>query len=282
MSLKTRADIQREGADQTRPWLFLGLTLGLSWALGFLAAGIQQEVGAGLVLTLRYLSGLTPFALAAALIHLKGDRTLQRDFWKRIVDFRRISPFWYLVVFGFVPIKAGLAASLDLLLGGTGITLDEATQFLVNPISILPTLFFWLVFGPLPEEPGWRGYALEGLQERRGPIASSVVIGLVWALWHVPLFLIQDSWQAVEIGFFTQRFWLYMLNIMLDSFVYTWIYNRTDRSILAGVLFHFSVNAFGEAFALSPRAEVFSSLIVSLVAALLIKAWLRQKRSNLD
>jgi membrane protease YdiL (CAAX protease family) len=265
-------------ADQVHPWLFLGLTLGLTWALEFLAAGIQHVVGDGVVLALRYLAGLTPISVAAALTHFKGDRVFQRDFWKRLVDFRRIQPIWYLVIFGFVPLKAGLAALLDWLLGGNGIALEGAAQLLQDPALILPTVVFWLLFGPLPEEPGWRGYALEGLQSRRGPLVSSLVIGLIWALWHRPLFFIDSSWQAVEVGLLGGRFWLYMFNILLDSFVYTWIYNHTGRSILAAVLFHFSVNAFGEAFALSPRAEVFNFLLAALAAGLLAATWLRTSR----
>ena len=266
-------------ADQVRPWLFLGLTLGLTWALEFLAAGIQHLVGDGMVLALRYLAGLTPIGIAAALTHLKGDRIFQRDFWIRLVDFRRIPPIWYLVIFGFVPLKAGLAAGADLLLGGRGIALERASELIEQPALILPTLVFWLLFGPLPEEPGWRGYALEGLQSRRGPLASSLIVGLIWALWHLPLFFIESSWQALEVGLLGSRFWLYMLNILLDSFVYTWIYNHTGRSILAAVLFHFSVNAFGEAFALTPQAEIFNFLLALLAAGLISLSW-RSSRSH--
>ncbi len=262
-------------SDQVRPWLFLGLTLGLTWMFEFFAAGIQHTVGHGIVLALRYLAGLTPIGIAVALTLLKGDRVFQRDFWKRLVDFRRIPPIWYLVIFSFVPLKAGLSALGDRLLGGSGIALEGAAELIDQPALILPTLLFWLLFGPLPEEPGWRGYALEGLQVRWGPLLSSLVLGLVWALWHLPLFFIDSSWQAVEVGLLTQRFWLYMFNILLDTFIYTWIYNHTDRSILAAVLFHFSVNAFGEAFALTPRAEVFNFLLALLAAVLVSLSWRR-------
>ncbi len=267
-------------SDQVRPWLFLSLTLGLTWSLEFLAAGIQHSMGKRVVLALRYLAGLSPILVSASLTHLKGDRVFQRDYWKRLVDFRRISPFWYLVIFGFVPLKAGLAALGDILLGGSGIALEGAVGLIEQPVMILPTLLFWLVFGPLPEEPGWRGYALEGLQARRGPMFSTLVVGLVWALWHLPLFFIDSSWQALQVGLLTGRFWLYMFNILLDSFVYTWIYNSNSRSILAAVLFHFSVNAFGEAFALSPRAEVFSFLLAGLAAGLIAISWGRSRSSH--
>jgi len=263
--------ISKSIARQSQPWLFLGLTLGLTWLLEFLAAGIQHRVPGGIVLALRYLAGLTPIAVAAGLAHLHHDRAFQRDFWERIIDVRRIPTRWWLVIFLFVPVKAALAALGDVLLGGEGIALEAAARFLEQPLLILPTLLFWLIFGPLPEEPGWRGYALDGLQARLGPLTASLIVGVVWSLWHLPLFFIDSTWQASTVGLGTQRFWLYMFNVVLDSLVYTWIYNHTNRSILAAVLFHFSVNAFGEAFALTPRAEVFQFLLAILAAGLVIR-----------
>ena len=257
-------------ARQSQPWLFLGLTLALTWLLEFLAAGILHRVPEGIVLVLRYLAGVTPIAVAAGLAHLRHDRAFQRDFWERIIDVRRIPTRWWLVIFLFVPVKAALAALGDVLLGGEGIALEAAARFLAQPLLILPTLLFWLIFGPLPEEPGWRGYALDGLQVRRGPLAASLIIGVVWSLWHLPLFFIESTWQATAVGLGTRRFWLYMFHILLDAPIYTWIYNHTHRSTLAAVLFHFSVNGFGEAFALTPRAEVFQFLLAILAAVLVV------------
>ena len=169
----------------------------------------------------------------------------------------------------FIPLKSGLAALIDMLLGGWGIAPEALTGFLANPLTILPTLLVWLIFGPLPEEPGWRGYALDGLQARRSAWFASLAVGLTWALWHLPLFFIEGTWQAETIGLGTQRFYLYMFSILMQSLLYTWIVNNTQRGILAAILFHFSTNAFGELFRLSPRAELIDFALLVLISGIL-------------
>ncbi len=154
--------------------------------------------------------------------------------------------------------------------GGAGIAPEIITQFIQQPLLIVPMVIWWLIFGPLIEEPGWRGYGLDGLQTRYSALLSSLIIGAVWALWHLPLFLLEDTWQAQNIGLGTLSFWLYLANILLGAIVVTWIYNNTNRSILAAILFHFSGNAFGELFALSQQAEVYNTLLFAMTTLLII------------
>jgi hypothetical protein len=98
-------------------------------------------------------------------------------------------------------------------------------------------------------------------------------VGGVWALWHLPLFFIEGTWQAETIGPGTQRFWLFMIAIVVESTLYTCIYNNTNRSTLSVILFHFTHNAFGELFVLSARAEVASLGIAILAVVLVIALW---------
>jgi membrane protease YdiL (CAAX protease family) len=203
------------------------------------------------------------------LLYSKHDRAFRRDYWQRLVDWRRIGVGWYAVLLLYTPLKSCAAAALDWLLGGTGIAPEAASRLIESPLLIAPTLLFWLVFGPIPEEPGWRGYALDGLQARTSALGASLILGVVWSLWHLPLFFIPGTWQAEQVGLGTQRFWLYMLSIVVESSLYTWVYNNTQRSILAAILFHFSGNAFGELFALSDRAERLA-FFVALVAVLCV------------
>jgi len=258
---------------EARPWLFLGLTLALAWSLGFAAAALQPVAPGAVITLLRLLSGLTPLAVAAGLTTLHHGHPFQRDYWRRIVDFRRIGAGWYAVIFLYHPLKSGLAALIDLLQGGSGIAPEALADLARQPLMIVPMLIFWLLFGPLPEEPGWRGYALDGLQARRTALSASLIVGVVWSLWHLPLFFIQGTWQSTQVGLGTQRFWLYMLTIVLESVLYTWIYNNNGRSTLSAILFHFVGNAFGELFALSARAELYNFLLTVAVVLLVVAIW---------
>lgn len=95
----------------------------------------------------------------------------------------------------FYPVNTLLAALVDIIQGGWGIAPEGISQLL-----ILPMLIFWLFFGPVPEEPGWRGYALDGLQSRHSALVSSLIVGIVWLAWHLPLFFIEGTWQAEHLG----------------------------------------------------------------------------------
>lgn len=256
-----------------RSWLFLGLTLALTWSVEFLAASLQAFIPGWSVTILHYLGGVMPLAIAVSLVYLLHDRPFQRDYWQRIIDFRRISIGWYLVIFLYTPIKSGLAALIDILLGGKGIEPEAISGLVEQPLLIVPALLFWLLFGPIPEEPGWRGYALDGLQARQSALKASLVVGITWSLWHVPLFFIDGTWQAEQVGLGTQRFYFYLVTIVFEAVLYTWIYNNTNRSTLSAILFHFVGNAFGEMFALSEQAEVYNFVIGILAVFVVTAVW---------
>lgn len=107
------------------------------------------------------------------------------------------------------------------------------SQFLTNPLSVFP-LFFIMIFtgGPLGEEFGWRGFALEKLQTKFNAFNSSLILGLVQSFWYLPLFFIIGSTQSYI------PIWEFGVLTTTTSFIYTWIYKNSDRSVLAVLLYH--------------------------------------------
>jgi membrane protease YdiL (CAAX protease family) len=129
-----------------------------------------------------------------------------------------------------------------------------------------------LFFGPLPEELGWRGYALDLLQARYSALVSSLILGAVWALWHLPLFLILGTYQH-GLGIGSHSFWIFLITIVFQSILLTWIYNHNRRSTLSAVLFHFMVNYSGELFALTDRAEIYQSVLWAVFVIAVVAIW---------
>jgi membrane protease YdiL (CAAX protease family) len=236
------------------PWIYFLATFIWSGVFGGLAIllDLSMETPTGLVLVL--LAALGPMVTGIAFTYLTRDKEGRRDYWKRIVGFRRIPAGWYLVILLFVPILNGLAALLDMLIGGTGGTWGEtALNALTSPSSIIPSILFATLF-PFIEELGWRGYVLDRLQEKHNALISSLILGIVWSLWHLPTFFIRDSYQA-SLGIGTPAFWLFFAGIIPLTFIFTWVYNNTNRSTLAVILFHAMVNFTGELFTLTERAD---------------------------
>ncbi len=231
--------IQRSGSLR-----YFALTLGWTTAFWGIAAvaGLSSAGLPGLLLL--FLGGLGPALAAILLIWREGDAA-RRDFWQRIVDFRRIGPAWYAVIFLTVPVVSFLAIGTRLLVTGQGYDFAPALGLLGRPLTLLPLIGTTFLFGPLPEELGWRGYALDRLQARCNGLTASLILAAAWAVWHVPLFFIPDTYQQA-LGFGTAAFWLFMAEIFPYTLLMTWVYNRTGRSTLSAILFHFMINFSGQ------------------------------------
>ncbi|MCK5152289.1 MAG: CPBP family intramembrane metalloprotease, partial [Candidatus Thorarchaeota archaeon] len=82
------------------------------------------------------------------------------------------------------------------------------------------------------EEAGWRGFALPKLQERYSALTSSLILGVIWACWHLPLYLIETR----------MPFYIYLPLVTVLTILFTWLYNNTKGSLIIAVLAHFCFN----------------------------------------
>jgi membrane protease YdiL (CAAX protease family) len=256
----------------SEPWVFFVLVFGWTWFFWILATllGLGMNTGSGIVLLL--LGILGPMVGGIGFTYLTQNKEGRRDYWLRIIDPKRISARWYLVIFLFVLVLNALAALLDILFGGTGATLGEpAVQFLSKPWAIIPSVLFASLI-PFIEELGWRGYVLDRLQARWNALVSSLILGVLWSLWHLPLFFIKDTYQY-NLGAGSLAFWLFMIGVIPLTVLFTWIFNNTHRSTLAVILFHAMVNFTGELIAITERADTFSILLWFVAAIVVTIIW---------
>ena len=101
-----------------------------------------------------------------------------------------------------------------------------------------------MLLGPVNEEFGWRGYALPQLQKRFGALAASLLIGTIWAFWHLPLFFIADAPQA------KLPFLPFVTTLILASIVITWAQNSTRQSMWPALMIHTGIGLINEVFPL--------------------------------
>ena len=248
------------------------MALGWSWLfwITLIVLGISFETPLGLVLGLLGLLG--PMFAGLTSLYVVQGRAIRLDYWRRLIDLKRIGARWLLIIVIFVPVLFALAVAFDILFGGTGAAWEEpALQIFAAPWTIIPFALSIILVGPL-EEFGWRGYVLDRLQERWSTLASSLILGFIWALWHLPLFFIKNSYQY-KLGAGSLSFWLFMIGIVPLTVVFSWIFNNTARSTLAAMLFHFMVNFTGELVALTPRAELYSIILWAFAAVVVVMVW---------
>ncbi|ACR80493.1 MULTISPECIES: type II CAAX endopeptidase family protein [Kosmotoga] len=260
-------------------WSFFLYTFLWSWSLWLVPVifGLETTVS-----KLFYaLGGIAPSTVGIFMAYSKKDRKYWKDFWHRIFDFRLIGFGWYLVIFLFVPVSSLIAVMINYFLTGTIPELSTLKSFLANPIKLIPFAVFMLFFGPIVEELGWRGFALDHLEKRYSWIKSSIILGSFWALWHLPLFFVRGTYQYNLMNDSFIYFIDFMVAFFPASVVMDWIYNNNGRSILSGVLFHFCMNFFGEVIDLPNHIKPYSTIVMMTVAIAILISW-KSKNENRD
>lgn len=254
------------------PWVFFGATFAWTWAFWGVAILLAVSVETVPGFALFILGGFGTLVMGIGFTYLTKNKAGRRDYWWRVIDVRRIGLKWFLILVLFVPVLNGLAALLDVVLGGTGAVWGETlVNAAFNPVGLVLSAVFATIV-PFIEELGWRGYVLDRLQAAHSAFRATLILGIVWSLWHLPLFFLVDTYQA-GLGFGTVEFWLFMIGIVPLSFAFTWIYNNTNRSILAVILFHGMVNFTGELIAITERADTISILLWVVVAIGITVLW---------
>jgi membrane protease YdiL (CAAX protease family) len=186
---------------------------------------VSDVKGPSWAIALFIIGGFVPSLLAIFLTWKKEGSPGLRILGQRAIQFK-LGWRWY--VFTFLIVITGTAGQLTInkLIGNT----FDGTLFIKQLGSFLPLL----ILGPLSEEIGWRGYALGRLQTRWNALTTSLIVGLVWALWHLPLFMMVGPSQH-ELGI---PFMPLLIELTASSILYTWLYNNTKQSIWSAILLH--------------------------------------------
>ncbi len=255
------------------PWFYFVVALGWSWLcwLTVITLGFSMESAQGFILAMLGLLG--PLIGGLVGTYSTYGKQGRRDFWRRVIDVRRIPGRWYAVIFLFTPVLFVISVALDLLSGGAGGYWEEpALKMIENPLYFFPFALSIFLVGPM-EEFGWRGYALNRLQEERwNALNSGLIVGVFWSLWHLPLFFMEGTYQH-NLGAGSLPFWMFMVGIVPLSIVFTWIFNNTGRSTLGAMLFHFAVNFTGQCYEFTDLGEIYSYVLWIAGAIAVVAIW---------
>ena len=194
--------------------------------------------------------------------HRRGVRALLQT----ITAWRR-PPIWYLVALLLPLLISAAGIALIALLGQPPPPfprLEPVSELLpLLVITFVTTLFYG---GPLGEEVGWRGFALPRLQVRHSPLVASLILSVIWGLWHVPLHL-----QGVYHGIFPDGLLGIGLRIVITiptTILFTWFFNRTKGNLWLVVLLHTAVNN-AAGFWLPVTVGVYAAMIIMMVALII-------------
>ncbi len=258
------------------PWSFFIFVFCWTWLFWILTAalGISAQSTSGIALVVAGLLG--PMLGGIGFSYLTQDNAGWREYWSRIIDPRRIPARWYLVIFLFVPCLMVIAVLLDIAVNGNAVLAqigERVSPFMAAPYTVVPFLMRVVIYGPFPEELGWRGYVLDRLQAKWNALLSSLILGGVWALWHLPLFFIKDMNPHYSQGAGSLWFWLFMVEVVPTAIIYTWIFNNTHRSTLAAIIFHFVSNITAELTNATTGTNFYATLLWVIAAVVIVALW---------
>lgn len=256
---------------RSSPWPYFAFALGWSWLFWIPLALLEIDISKAPGLICLAAGVIGPGVSAIVLTYVLGDEQTRHDYWERLVSFSRISPRWYAIILLIPPLYSLLAILTGLVLHGALPDLETAIRYIKDPITIIPFALIILVYGPLPEELGWRGYALDRLQRNHGALASSLILGVIWSIWHLPLFFMRGSLISNVFPLWSTQFWVAMgPGILATSIIVTWAYNNTQRSTLGAILLHVMMNFMGEFLRLPGDYKSYQLMWVIVMALLII------------
>lgn len=245
---------------------FFSLTYATTWTCFFAAAVILGRGGQGSELPgqvglLLVLGGFAPALIALWFTAQANGRAGIRAMLRRLLDWR-VGAQWFVFAFGYMAtIKLAAALLYRVVLGVWPPFGQEAWYIIMANIVIT-------AIGVAGEEIGWRGYALPRMAARVGLAKASLLLGVLWACWHLPLFFIPGVNQT------GQSFPVYLLMVTALSVAFAWLYGHTNGSLLLAMLMHSSINQttkivpMAEAAATNPFA-LSNSLVAWLTVVLL-------------
>jgi len=252
-----------------RPRTFFALVYLASWLIWIPLVASHLGIGplqiASGTSTLLGLFGVLMPATAAIVLTARGEGRagVSRLFGR--LRIWRVGWRWW----GAALVPAAILAVIGLAWGWAGGSPPiEAVD--IAAFAVLAVNLVFLLIASLGEEIGWRGVALPGLEQRATPLRASVVLGLLWVTWHLPFWLLQDSFDQFGPGYLALNFLL----IVPSTIYITWFFNHTRFSILLPVAMHVAFNGVNVAWLPVTGVIVPFALVIAaewVLAALVVR-----------
>jgi len=254
------------------PFRFYFFSAVIPWSFWLLAAYLSWQDNAAdhaLYISILGIAGLCGPLLVAA-YYIQKDSAMVADVLSRVFNFRA-TPIIYLVMAVFLmPASILLAMAISLLFG------YDADQFVITghatfTSGVLP-VWFILVMAPVLEELAWHSYGTDCLRQKYSLFMSSIIFGVYWTVWHVPLGLIQGYYHSNLV----MEGVIYSLNFLVSLFpfvlIMNWLYYKANRNMLVAVVLHMGANVFNEIFSTHPDSKVIQTgLLCALTIYLLVR-----------
>lgn len=247
-----------------RPVLFFICAYFFTWIFWIPAIFVSETIGSVLML----IGLIAPAVVSTVFVLVSGSDELKKDLKDKIIGFYKvkwINVFWAVVVFALIVVFSIL---LSLLFGQSLSQFSFTEDFSFTGVGI-GTAFVTITVASIIEEVGWKGYCEDSIGQYMNWFWESLIFGVLWSLWHLPLIFIEGTYQA---GLMVNP--LYVINFFISGiplgYIITWVYLVSDRSILACMIFHLFVNFMQEKIAMTPETKCVETIVVIIATVIIV------------
>ncbi len=251
----------------TKTWMQKNTLLGyfllayaISWSIAIpLALIAQGKLDWNIPFALHYLTAYGPMFAAFIMTGLADGKQGFHSLVKRLFRWRMDLGWWITAVSPLLIYF--IIVLVQRIIQKTWVDFSQLGEINFLPNMGLGALLIWIFTFGLGEETGWRGFALPRLQKKMNALSATLVLGAIWALWHLPFFFYLLE-PRIAIG------WL--LGLLTGAVVLTWLYNSTGGSLLAVVIWHGAFNFITASKAGEGLSAAILSALVMVWAILVI------------
>ncbi len=252
---------------QYRPVLFYCRCFLFTWGF-WLSAIFSNHTYSNISLLLLLLGLFSPAFISVFTIFSSKNADLKLDF-KNKFKLERVNGLNLLIAIVTFFVIVLISVLISLLFGQsiTQLSFTKDFTFSVSGFSA----FFTILLASVIEEIGWRGYGEDAIASYCSWFKESIIFGVIWSLWHLPLFWVSGSYHFMlkEMGI------IYVLNFLVSviplGFLTTWVYVKNNRSILASVIFHIFVNLMQERIGLTAETKCIETIVIIVFAIIVVK-----------
>ena len=251
-----------------KPKRFYIIVFALTWGFWFLSLLLRDNTP--LLFLFMLLGLIMPAATAVVTVLTSKNKMLIGDLKRKIIGFYRIKPLYLLLPVLLFAAVVACSIGTSVLFGGSPdqFAFTDGFSFSIGGTSALLTILLASVI----EELGWRGYGEDAVGYYHNWFKESIIFGVVWACWHIPLFWIPGTYHygLRELGV------VYVLNFLVSAvfvdFIQTWVYVKNNRSMLATIIFHLFLNLMQEKIAMTPETKIIETFFVLIASIIVVLA----------
>lgn len=260
---------QKVNKYKYKPFLFFAIVFAVTWGCWFTAAYISKNTASeSIVLALMILGLFTPAVISLIFVLRSKSTALKKDYKNKIIGFYKIN--FKNVLLAIITFFLGIVGAIliSTLFDGSinQLALSDGFSFSAGGASALLTIILASSF----EEFGWRGYAEDSIANYNSWFKESLLFGVLWSLWHLPLIFIEGTYQYNIL----QMNPLYAINFFVSviplGFFMTWVYVANKRSLFACIIVHFSINFMQEQIAMTQATKCIQTGMLIVIAFLVV------------